>query len=560
MPELQPVVFLIVGVVIVNGIAGRIRVPAPILLVIVGVAASFIPGVPDYEVNPELVLTVLLPPLLFAAASEASVIAIRRMIFSISQLAVGMVIVTAFAVAVVLQAAIPEIPFAAALALGAIVAPPDAVAAVAVARKAGLPRNVVTLLEGESLFNDATSLVLLRVAVAGIAAGSMAWGPAIGEFAWAAAGGVLIGILLGLVLSYIRRYVDSSLASTALSLVTPFLAYLLGERVDASGVLTVVVTGLVLGYRSPFDLPPEVRLTLGATWKALQYVLEGAVFALIGLQLWAIVTAPDIGRAPTLLTSGIVLATVILIRPVWIFLTAGIARVFRRPGPLRWRPLVAVSWAGMRGVVSLAAAQTLPLDTPYRSLLLTCTIAVILGTLVLQGLSLPAVIRMLHLPGDPAADTQRERAAARDEANRAIAARVEDVITTEGLAAPEAGRMRAWAASRDWRGLTERLDSAGDNARERFDQISDWRHELVTIERDVFVTMRNSGRISEDVLRELQYDLDLEESLLDRRMDDASGHLSQLTAARGDWDGRDDSAATGRFRLRPQDQPPGTGK
>ncbi len=556
MPELEPVVFLIVGVVIVNGIALRIRVPAPILLVIVGVAASFIPGVPDYEVSPELVLTVLLPPLLFAAASESSVIAISRMIRSISQLAVGMVIVTAFAIAVVLHTIIPQIPFAAALALGAIVAPPDAVAAVAVARKAGLPRNVITVLEGESLFNDATSLVLLRVAVVGIAAGSLAWGPAIGEFAWAAAGGVLIGVLLGLVLSFVRRFVGSSLASTALSLVTPFLAYLLGERAQASGVLTVVVTGLVLGFRSPFDLPPEVRLTVGATWRALQYVLEGSVFALIGLQLWAIVTAPDIGQAPTLLTAGIVLVTVILIRPVWIFFLAGLARVFRRPGAFQWRPLVAVSWAGMRGVVSLAAAQTLPLDTPYRSLLLTCTIAVILGTLVLQGLSLPAVIRLLHLPGDPEADTQRERAEARDEANRAIAARVEAVILSDDLPPAEASRMRAWAASRDWRGLTERLDSRSDNARERLDKISDWRHELVTIERDVFVTMRNSGRISEDVLRDLQYDLDLEEALLDRRMDDASGHLSQLTAARDDWDGRDDSTATGRFRL----HPPGTGR
>ena len=555
MPELEPVVFLIVGVVIVNGIAGRIGVPAPILLVIVGVAASFIPGVPDYAVSPELVLTVLLPPLLFAAASESSVIAIRRMIRSITQLAVGMVIVTALAVAVVLQAVMPEIPFAAALALGAIVAPPDAVAAVAVARKAGLPRNVVTVLEGESLFNDATSLVLLRVAVVGVAAGSLAWGPALGEFAWAAAGGVLIGVLLGLVVSFVRRSVGSSLASTALSLVTPFLAYLLGERADASGVLTVVVTGLVLGYRSPFDLPPEVRLTVGATWKALQYVLEGSVFALIGLQLWAIVTAPDIGRAPTLMISGIVLATVILIRPFWIFLLAGIGRLFRRPGAPGWRPLVAVSWAGMRGVVSLAAAQTLPLDTPFRSLLLTCTIAVILGTLVLQGLSLPAVIRILHLPGDPKADVRRERAAAREEANQAIATRVEEVITADDLPVREAARMRAWAASRDWRGLTERLDNDGDGARERLDRISDWRHELVTIERDVFVTMRNSGRISEDVLRELQYDLDLEESLLDRRMDDATGHLSQLTAAHDDGDDRDEPTATGRFRFRPPDHP-----
>lgn len=547
---LGPIVFLVVGVVIVNGIAGRLRVPAPILLVVAGVAASFIPGVPDYQVDPEIILTVLLPPLLYAAAVESSIIALRRMLQAITQLAIGMVLITAFAVAVVLQALIPEIPFAAAIALGAIVAPPDAVAAVAIARKAGLPRQVVTALEGESLFNDATSLVLLRVALAGIAAGSLAWGRAIGEFAWAAVGGLLIGAVLGLLLSLVRRVIGSTLAITALSLVTPWLAYLVGESVQASGVLAVVVTGLVLGFRSPSDLPPEVRLNDGATWNALRYVLEGSVFALIGLQLWAIVTAPDIGRAPTLTIAAAVLATVILIRPIWIFFLAGVSRLFRRRTIAPWRPLVAVSWAGMRGVVSLAAAQTLPLDTPYRALLLTCTIAVILGTLVLQGLSLPALIKLLRMPGDPVADTQRERATARLEANQAIAQRVEEVITAESLPDGQARRMRAWAANRDWRGLTERLDSAGADARDRLDKVSDWRHELVGIERDVFISMRNSGRISEDVMRELQYDLDLEESLLDRRLEDASGHLSQLTAARDDWDGREDQAtATGRIRL-----------
>jgi monovalent cation/hydrogen antiporter len=553
MYELEPVVFLVVGVVIVNGIAGRIGIPAPILLVVAGLAVSFIPGVPDFQVNPEIVLTVLLPPLLFAAASEASVIAIRKLIRSITQLAVGMVLITAFSVAVVLHLLIPEIPFAAGLALGAIVAPPDAVAAVAVARRAGLPRNVVTVLEGESLFNDATSLVLLRVALVGISVGTMSWGAALGEFAWASVGGVLVGLVLGLLLSATRRITRSTLATTALSLVTPFLAYQLGELVLASGVLSVVVTGLVLGFRSPYDLQPEVRLTLRATWAAIQYVLEGAVFALIGLQLWAIVTAPDIGRTPVLVISAVVLATVILIRPIWIFLTDAVIRLFQRRDSVgSRRSLVAISWAGMRGVVSLAAAQTLPLDTPYRSLLLTCTIAVILGTLVVQGLSLPAVIRMLHLPGDPEADTLRERAHAREQANQAIAAKVEEVITTHQLPEQEARRMRAWSAGRDWRGLTD--DAADtDQAQRRLDRTSGWRHELVGIERDVFVNLRNAGQISEDVLRELQYDLDLEEALLDRRLEAATGHLAATTAA---FDDSEEATTTGALRFQ---RPDGSG-
>ena len=529
MPDIGPVVLLILGVVAVNGLAGRIRVPAPILLVIVGVAVSFIPGMPVVQVDPELVLTVLIPPLLYAAASESSVVAIRTMLRSIFQLAVGMVLVTAFAVATVLYLLIPGIPFAAGLALGAIVAPPDAVAAVAVARRAGLPRRVVTVLEGESLFNDATSLVLLRVALVGIAVGSMSWGEAVLEFGWATAGGLLIGGAVGWLLSWGRRLSGSALATTAVSLVAPFVAYQLGERVEASGVLAVVTTGLVLGFRAPYDLAPEVRLTLRATWSTIQYVLEGTVFALIGLQLWAIVTAPDIGRRPVVLVSGAVLLTVILIRPLWIFLLNGIGRLFRRRGAFDdWRPLAAVSWAGMRGVVSLAAAQTLPLDTPYRPLLLACTIVVILGTLVLQGLSLPRVIRWLRFPGDPAAEIDAERMAARDEANRAIAPAVESDIAERKLPEDQARRMRLWVETRDWRRLAERRSTTIDETGRVLGGMADWNREMMRIERDVFVQLRNSGRLSEEVMREVQYGLDLEEALLDQRIEAMSGHLDQL--------------------------------
>lgn len=537
MPDIGPVVLLVLGVVVVNGLAGRIRMPAPILLVIVGVAVSFVPGMPVVQVDPELILTVLIPPLLYAAATESSVVAIRSLLRSIFQLAVGMVLVTAFAVATVVYLLIPGIPFAAGLALGAIVAPPDAVAAVAVARRAGLPRRVVTVLEGESLFNDATSLVLLRVALVGVAVGSMSWGEAVVEFAWATVGGLLIGGAVGWVLSWGRRLSGSALATTAVSLVAPFVAYLLGERAEASGVLAVVTTGLVLGFRAPYDLAPDVRLTLRATWSTIQYVLEGTVFALIGLQLWAIVTAPDIGRRPVLLISGAVLLTVILIRPVWIFLLNGIGRLFRRSGAIGdWRPLAAVSWAGMRGVVSLAAAQTLPLETPYRPLLLTCTIVVILGTLVVQGLSLPRVISWLHFPGDPAAEIDAERMAARDEANKAIAEAVERDIADRNIPDDQARRMRLWVETRDWRRLAEKRSKSIDDTGRVLTGMADWNREMMRIERDVFVQLRNSGRLSEEVMREIEYGLDLEEALLDQRIDAMSGHLDQLRGQQDDDD------------------------
>ncbi len=534
MHVLEPLIFLVIGVVAVNGIAGKIGIPAPILLLAAGVAVSFIPGVPQVEVDPEIVLTVLIPPLLFAAATEASVVALRTLLRSITQLAVGMVLVTAFAVAAVVYVLIPGIPFAAALALGAIVAPPDAVAAIAVARRAGLPRRVVTVLEGESLFNDATSLVLLRVALVGLSIGSMSWGQAVLEFAWATAGGILVGLAVGVALSWARRHTGSTLATTALSLVAPFVADQLGEAVEASGILAVVVAGLVLGYRAPYDLKPQVRLTLTATWSTVQYILEGTVFALIGLQLWAIVTAPDIGRHPVLMISGAVLLTVILIRPVWIFLLNTLGRILRRPSAFTdWRPLAAVSWAGMRGVVSLAASQTLPLDTPYRALLLTCTIAVILGTLVVQGLSLPAMIKWLHFPGDPAAEVDAERMAALDEAKKAIADAVEKDIADNDVPPERARRMRMWVQTRDWRALTDSRSSS-DTGRTRLTRLVDWNRELMNIERDVFVGMRNSGRISEEVMREIEYGLDLEEALLDQRMDMATGHLDQLHSTRDD--------------------------
>lgn len=534
MPVLEPLIFLVIGVVAINGVAGRIGVPAPILLVLAGVAVSFIPAFPEIEVEPEIVLTVLIPPLLFAAAHGASVVALRSLLRSVTQLAVGMVLVTAFAVAAVAYLLIPGIPFAAALALGAIVAPPDAVAAIAVARRAGLPRKVVTVLEGESLFNDATSLVLLRVALVGLAVGSMSWAEAALEFAWATAGGVLVGLLVGFVLSWGRRHTGSTLATSALSLVAPFVADQLGEAVEASGILAVVVAGLVLGYRAPYDLKPQVRLTLNATWSTVQYILEGTVFALIGLQLWGIVTAPDIGRHPVLLISGSVLLTVVVVRPIWIFLTNGLGRVLRRPSAFRdWRPLVALSWAGMRGVVSLAASQTLPLDTPYRALLLTCTIAVILGTLVVQGLTLPTVIRWLHFPGDPAAEIDAERMAALDEAKRAIAAAVEKDIADKVVPPDRARRMRMWVQTRGWRTLTDGRSSS-DTGRTRLTRLVDWNRDLMNIERDVFVNMRNSGRISEEVMREIEYGLDLEEALLDQRLDLATGHLDQLRSTRDD--------------------------
>ena len=549
MDPLLPIIAVVLGVLVVNAVAARFGAPAPILLVVTGFAVSFVPGVPGYEISPELVLTVLLPPLLYAAAVESSAVAIRQLLRPIFQLAVVLVLLTAFTVAFVLTALIPAIPFAAALALGAIVAPPDAVAAVALARRIGLPRRLVTVLEGESLFNDATSLVTLKVAIGAIGVSSIAWAPAVGQFAWASVGGILIGGALGLALSWVRRTAQSALSITVLSLITPFAAYLIGEAVHSSGVLVVVVTGLVLGYRSPIEVPASVRLTETATWAALRFVLEGAVFALIGLQLRGIFVSLDTGDGMVFLAIGAVLLTVIVSRPVWLVVIHLVSKIGRSQEVIGWRGVAAVSWAGMRGVVSLAAAQTLPMDTPYRSLLLVCTIAVIIGTLVLQGATLPGVIRRLDLAKDHRADDQAERAKAHAAVSSAIESQVDSMVGEGKLSERQAALMRKWAALRDWRNWDD-----DDESREfgrRLSVLSDWRRSLLGVERTVIVSMRNSGELTEDVLREMQHDLDLEEALLERRSDAVDGHLAELPGEQNaDRSGND---STGDRAARPVD-------
>ena len=536
MPELWAIIGLVVGVLAVTGLSTMSRVPAPILLLVAGFGASFIPGVPTYALDPDIVLFVLIPPLLYAAAVESGVVAIKRLVRPIVQLAFGMVIVTAAAVAVVVHLLLPAIPFGAALALGAIVAPPDAVSAIAVGRRVGLPRAVMTVLEGESLFNDATSLTLLRVALAAVGAGSISWGPAIGQFAWSVAGGFGVGLAVGFLLSLIRRVVGMPLTLTVLSLITPFVAYLIGEEIRASGVLAVVTAGLLLGYRSPVDVPARVRLTEQATWDALRFVVEGVVFALIGLQLWHIVTAVDASVSGVVVTIVAVLGTVIVVRPLWVFVGALLARIRRPRSAERAKNLAAVAWSGMRGVVSLAAAQTLPLDTPGRPVLLTCTVAVIVGTLVLQGLSLPWVIRRLRLSGDPRAQQDAERDAAWEEAAQAISSRIDEVAGQKGLPPRQVTMMHRWAAMRNWRSWS-RAAAEDDTVAplRRLAALQRWQREIVTIERDVFVQLRNSGRLSEEALRDLQRDLDLEEALLESRAadhpDDQEAHLEEMPAS-----------------------------
>lgn len=436
------VIGLALGVVLASAVARTVRVPAPLLLVVVGIGVALIPGINDVHVAPDVVLFVLLPPLLYAAALDSSLIAIRANRQSIGMLAVGLVLVTAFAVGLVADPILPGVAFAAGVALGAIVGPPDAVAASAIARRTGLPRRIVTILEGESLFNDATSLVLLRVGA--VAAGSVSPFAAVGDFAVASLGGAAIGASAGFALSWLRRRGVPVLINTALSIITPFALYLAGEEAHTSGVIAVVVAGLILSHHAPADSDPATRLTEGSIWSTIQFLLEGAVFGLVGLQLPHIASTLTTPASTVALACVAVLGVVLVIRPSWIFLLAYVVRIApwteKRLGSKA--ALLVLSWAGMRGVVSLAAAESLPLDFPRRDLMLFVTAVVIIGTLGLQGMTLPWLIRRAGIsPPDPRQDALQV-ARAQEEAGGAALARLDQISDVVDIAEPVLDRIR----------------------------------------------------------------------------------------------------------------------
>jgi Na+/H+ antiporter len=515
---------LLVGATAVAGLARRLRVSAPVLLVVVGLAVSFIPGVPDYTLNPDVVLLLILPPLLYSAALESSYIGFRANLRPIGFLSIGLVLATTVVVGFVVHAAIPQIPLAAAFALGAIVAPPDAVAAAAVGRELGLPRRVLTILGGESLVNDATALTALRVATAAAVGGGISLLEGTGMFVLAAGGGVVVGLVLAPALHWLRRRITEPVLENTLSLVTPFAAYLAAESIDASGVLAVVVVGLYLGHHEAHT-SYAARLQASAVWRMIDFLLESIVFALIGLQLPAVLGALD-GKSAVTYAGYAVLVTVVVIvvRVVWVFpFTYGPRWLSKRirerdPSP-PWQVPAVISWAGMRGVVSLAAAFALAPDFPARELILFLTFAVVLGTLVIQGFTLPWVIRKLGIEAD---ETYRDNLAEANAQHRAINAaidRLDELMDGESPPPDDVvERLRAMAEHRR-NGAWERLGggTGQNNAETPSSAFRRLRREMLGAERQAFLEMRNKGHLDDEVMRQVMYELDLEEAMLDWR-------------------------------------------
>ncbi|GLZ37589.1 Na+/H+ antiporter [Actinokineospora sp. NBRC 105648] len=508
---------LVTGSLAVAAVARRMDWPAPLLLVAVGLAVSFVPGVPDFALNPEFVLLLVLAPLLYSAALDSSYLDIKANIRPIGLLAVGLVLTSTVVVGVVAHLVVPGLPLASALVLGAVVAPPDAVAAVAIGRKLGLPRRAMTLLTGESLGNDATALTAFKVAVAaatGVAAFS--WSETLVTLLVTSIGGIAVGLVLGVVVHAIRLRLGDGILESALGMLVPFGAYLLAEEVHTSGVLAVVVAGLYLGHNAT-AAGYSTRLQETAVWAAIDVLLESLVFALIGLQLRSVVSAAKPGWG-LVAASGVVLLAVIVVRFVWVFPAAHVPRwlfprIRRREERPGWAQLTVISWAGMRGVVSLAAAAAIPLGMPGRDVVLLLTFVVTVGTLLLQGLTLPALIRKLGVRAADGQDRALAEAQVQNNAARASIDRLDEILADGDIPDHLADRLRAIAEHRG-NAAWERLGrQETENPAVAFRRL---RRAMLEAERSVFVEARDRGEIDDEILRRVQRELDLEEAALSR--------------------------------------------
>ena len=524
MHQAEVIALLLMVVVTFVVIAQRFAVPYPVLLVLSGLGLSFVPHLPAVKLNPEIVFFFFLPALIYPAALNTSWRDFRRNLRSILLLAIGLVLITMLAVGWVAHAFIPGLPWAAAFALGAIVSPPDAVAATAVLERLSVPRRIVATLEGESLVNDATALVALQFAVAALLTGSFSPTHATIKFVWVAAGGIGWGLLVGLAARSVHRHLDDPPVQIMISLLTPFAAYLLAERLHLSGVLATVAAGIFMGWHAPLVVKARMRLQSQAFWEMVVFLLNGLVFIVIGLQLPSILQSLSGASLLQLSKQALAIsATVVLVRIAWVFSAVYLPRLLSRKIRTRepcppWRTAAIIAWSGMRGVVSLAAAFALPLalnqDTPFpgRSYILFLTFCVILTTLVFQGLTLPILIRALGVQDDGATD--EEERLARLEANRAAIDLIEKAALDCGISDEIVHRLRAEYNERieQLRLCCEALENpSGEVATFDYQRLQ---QRALTEERNTIIRLRNEQTINDDALRRIQRDLDLAEARL----------------------------------------------
>ncbi|GHJ13548.1 MULTISPECIES: Na+/H+ antiporter [unclassified Micromonospora] len=540
-------------IIAVRWVAARTGLPAAALLPLIGIAYALLPG-PNVGLDPDLVLMVVLPPLLYSAALDSSLLDLRRNLRIVVSLSVVLVLLTGLLVGIGFHLFVAGATLAAGIAVGAAVAPPDPVAALAVGRRVNLPPKMVTIIQGEGLLNDATALTMLSVAVAAAVGGTFSFPGAVAQFVVAAVGGVAVGAAVAWAKRLARPLTADPLLSNAISLATPFVAYLIGEELHVSGVLAVVVAGLIVGHQTPQFGSGAARLQTNAVWRLVDFLLEGFVFLLIGQQLPEVVKNLRQYDTSTIVTAvAVSVGVVLLLRPAWLVLTQSlprslhtrlggiaepddadepasarqVARADRNADRLTAREVAALSWSGTRGVISLAAIFTLPLTTdggapfPDRDLLLFCTFVVVLVTLVGQGLTFAPLVRRLGLRANEA-DQARVRNEARSAAVEAALARLDAVAAEDPESGVAVNTIRAQLLTRlaRYRGRLDLIEQSGSSempTSPAYETALRVRRATIDAQREELVRWRDSGRLPDEELRVLERELDHEELLLPKR-------------------------------------------
>ena len=516
---------LLVAVAVLSVLARRLSVPYPIVLVVGGALFGFLPGLPEVKLNPQAVLVVFLPPLIYSASIFANFGDFRSSLRALTLSTVGLVLATMCAVAWAAHALIPGLPWAAAFVLGAIVSPTDPLAAVAVMRRLDVPRRLVSGVEGEGLFNDVTALVAYRVAVAAVVAGGFSLASTGLRFVLGAAGGVAVGLAVGVIAAEIRKRITDTQVNVTLSLLTGYAAYVPADAIGASGILATVTAGIYMGIRGPQILPSRTRLEGYFVWDILDFIINAILFVLIGLELRAV--TGELSGYPAGTLAGYALAVtgvVVGTRLAWMFTVPYLIRAIdrravqrtRRVGA-RWR--LVIGWSGMRGAVSLAVALALPFTTgtgagfPKRNLIVFLTFAVIFFTLVGQGLSLPVLIRRLGL-SDGGADADEELRG-RLAAARAALAQIDALAREDWTPDDKVQRMRELYEYRKRRLAAQAGKIEDDGYEDRSQAYQQMVQFVLAAQREALLRMRSEGKLSNEVMIRIMLELDLQESQLE---------------------------------------------
>lgn len=513
MSHAELLIGLLLAIAVLAGLARLIGVPYPVVLVLGGLAIGLIPGVPHVRVNPDLILLVFLPPLLYSAAFLLSAGELRAHARSIFLLAIGLVVVTMVIVAAAAHQ-FADLDWPQAFVLGAAVGATDPIAATSVLERLGAPRRISTILEGESLVNDGTAFVAYKIAVGAVGTATFSPPGAVGQFVLVSVGGAAVGLAVGWFSARIRQAFDDARIEITVSLLTPFAAYIPAVQLGLSGVLAAVAAGLYVGARSMWIFSAETRLRYYAFWEVLAFLLNSLLFLLIGIELRAVLSDLQSASAWALVADAALLCVIVLgVRLIWMFVVTPIADVLPGvPAARSWRERLVLGWSAMRGGLTLAAALAIPLDVPDRDRLVFLIYVVIIGTLVPPGLTLPALIRKLGVGSGERDATVRYSAEIRAELARAALARLEDIADAHLASDEAAAQARAQYDLRLRR--AEAILEGDEPATDELRGYRRLRSELIEAERAALADIRHRGRVPDAVVRAIERELDLEEARL----------------------------------------------